>query len=155
IVCSPRMERRPMARVVREVRLGNPGCAVVLQRTRNRNGARGIRTPKPFRAPVFKTGAIAILPALPDRKITNPPTQDNRTTLSAPLTRAILHGSSLSAVVPRSWHAHHTSFALDERDHRRGPHVSRIARRRSGHRPRRPVVLRRAALALDRPTAIR
>ena len=33
------------------------------------NGGRGIRTPKSFRTPVFKTGALAILPALPVSKI--------------------------------------------------------------------------------------
>jgi hypothetical protein len=31
---------------------------------RKSNGGRGIRTPKSLRTPVFKTGAIAILPAL-------------------------------------------------------------------------------------------
>ena len=31
----------------------------------NSNGGRGIRTPKSLRTPVFKTGALAILPALP------------------------------------------------------------------------------------------
>lgn len=32
-------------------------------------GERGIRTPMPFRTPVFKTGAIAVLPALRIRQI--------------------------------------------------------------------------------------
>jgi hypothetical protein len=35
---------------------------------RNSNGGRGIRTPKSLRTPVFKTGALAILPALPHSK---------------------------------------------------------------------------------------
>src|SRR5258705_3654056 len=37
-----------------------------------RNGGRGIRTPKSLRTPVFKTGALAILPALLQPKLKSP-----------------------------------------------------------------------------------
>jgi hypothetical protein len=47
------------------------------------NGGRGIRTPKSLRTPVFKTGALAILPALPDRKITGHATGRNEDAVSA------------------------------------------------------------------------
>ncbi len=62
------------------------GCRVVPIRPKARgailtltfaNGGRGIRTPKSLRTPVFKTGALAILPALPARKITGHATGRN------------------------------------------------------------------------------
>jgi hypothetical protein len=49
--------------------LSGPNATVPGGQCRKCNGGRGIRTPKSLRTPVFKTGAIAILPALHARKI--------------------------------------------------------------------------------------
>ena len=109
-----------------------------LERGNSENGGRGIRTPKSLRTPVFKTGAIAILPALQRHAVypapraevnplgtrgvsrrTSPPGHASRTACPASLYAKPLQRSRFKALYRSGcdcWMCDHTSYQQPAED---------------------------------------